>query len=236
MKGTPSSAPSVDKHHKSPPEKEQLRIVVVDDDRFMREVIGRLLRQQPARYDVVAEVGSVQAATEACGTHHADLMLLDINLPDGSGIAAVPELRQSCPDMRILLCTCDVTDERVVEALRSGAHGFVEKTNTWQDFITAIERVAAGDHYFCSRSMTALARFSQPPDKRTSADQLGSLSAREKEVLRLVSRGGSSKEVACALGIRVGTVDVHRANLMKKLGVRNVAGLVALAFQANLIQ
>lgn len=223
-------------HHASRGGNEQLRIIVVDDDHFMCEVIGRLLRQEPERYAVVAEVASVREAMEACGTHPADLMLLDINLPDESGIAAVPKLRKSCPDMRILLCTCDVTDERIVDALRSGAHGFIEKTNTWEDFIAAIEHVAAGEHYFCPRSMTALARFSQPSDRSTCSNKLRSLSARETEVLRLVSRGASSKAVASTLGISVGTVDVHRAHLMKKLGVKNVAGLVAIAFQANLLQ
>ncbi len=101
----------------------------------MCEVIGRLLGNQRERYAVVAQVGDVPAAMEACGMHRPDLMLLGINLPGESGIAAVAKLRQHWPGMRILLCTCEVTDERIVAALRSGAHGFIEKTNTWEDFI-----------------------------------------------------------------------------------------------------
>jgi DNA-binding NarL/FixJ family response regulator len=228
-------SPGSSNHNGSTTTNQRLRVVVVDDDHFMCEVIARMLRQQPERYAVVAEVGTVQEAAAVAVRYCPDLMLLDINLPDKSGIAAVPELRRACPAMRILLCTCDVTDERIIDALRSGAHGFIEKTNTWDDFTTAIEHVAAGEHYFCPRSMTALAHFSQPFDKTSRAQQLDSLSPRENEVLRLVSRGGSSKAAASELGVSTRTVDVHRSNLMKKLGVHNAAGLVAFAFEAGLM-
>jgi DNA-binding NarL/FixJ family response regulator len=214
---------------------EHLKIVVVDDHRFMREIISRMLSRHSDAYEVVAEAADVQSALAACEKLQPDLLILDINLPDQSGIEAVPQLQRIAQRMRILLCTAGVTDERIVDALRSGANGFVEKTNSWDDFIVAVERVAAGDHYFCSRSSAALAQYSQNGG-RVGVKRDPRLTMREKEVLVLVARGDSSKEIANALGVSVGTVDVHRANLMKKLQVRNVAGLVLYAFEGGLIR
>lgn len=223
-------------HNDGARDDQPLSIVVVDDHQFMREVISAMLARQGARYKVVAEAGDAGAAVAATQKLAPDLLILDINLPDISGIDAVPKLQQVSPHTRILLCTAGVTDERILDALRSGANGFVEKTNTWDDFIHAIERVAAGEHYFCARSSAALAQYSQNGGRPAGAKQTAHLTVREKEVLALVARGDSSKEIAHTLGVSVGTVDVHRANLMKKLGVRNVAGLVLYAFEGGLIR
>ncbi len=212
-----------------------LRIVVVDDHSFMREVICKMLRLQSERFEVVAEATDVQSAISACGRFHPDLLILDINLPGESGIEAVPKLQHVSPATRILLCTAGVTDRRILDALRSGAFGFVEKTNTWGDFVEAIEKVAAGEHYFCARSSAALAQYSRDGGGGAAAKDVAGLTVREKEVLALVARGDSSKAIAQTLGVSVGTVDVHRANLKKKLQVRNVAGLVLYAFEAGLI-
>lgn len=213
-----------------------LSIVVVDDHRFMRDMISRMLSQHADEYRVVGEAADVKSAMAACDKLQPDLLILDINLPDQSGIEAVPKLQRVSPGTRILLCTAGVTDERILDALRSGANGFVEKTNTWGDFVSAIERVAAGEHYFCARSSAALAQYSQDGSRAPDARHSARLTEREKEVVALVARGDSSKEIAHTLGISVGTVDVHRANLMKKLQVRNVAGLVLYAFEGGLLR
>ena len=107
-----------------------------------------MLARQEGRYRVVAEKGDAATAIQACRELAPDLLILDINLPDISGIAAIPKIRKLAPGTRILLCTAFVTDERVVEALRSGADGFVEKTNSWDDFIEAVQRVSGGEHFF----------------------------------------------------------------------------------------
>jgi DNA-binding NarL/FixJ family response regulator len=215
---------------------EPISIVVVDDHRFMREVISAMLARQEGRYKVVAEKGDAATAIEACKELAPDLLILDINLPDLSGIEAVPQIRKLAPNTRILLCTAYVSDERVVGALRSGAHGFVEKTNTWDEFVEAIDRVSRGEHYFSSRTPTELSDVSGRQRKDVALAKSAGLSAREREVLTLVARGHSSKEAADKLGISVGTIDVHRANLMKKLGIKNVAGLVAFAFHTGLMK
>jgi DNA-binding NarL/FixJ family response regulator len=213
-----------------------LRILLVDDNHFLLEIVSRLLRQQAGIYDIVAEADSLAAGLEACKLHQPDLVVLDINLPDGNGIEAVPVFKAASPATRILLCTVEATDDRVLDALRSGAHGFMEKTTTWADFITAIDRVAAGEFYFCARSTAALALRSEHGSVDLRRQRLASLSDREKEVLQLISRGEPSKAAASRLGVSTRTVDVHRSNLMKKLGVHNVAGLVAFAFETGLMR
>ena len=214
-----------------------VRIVVVDDHRFMREMISRMLSRQPELYSVVAEAPDATTAIAACAQHAPDLLILDINLPDMSGIDAVPRIRKVSPMTRILLCTALVSDERVIDALRSGAHGFVEKTNSWDDFADAVERVRRGEHFFRSTTSSAAP---EPPraagkSSTTPIPQVP-LSPREREVLTLIAQGQTSKEIASELGVSFGTVDTHRTNLMRKLKIRNVAGLVVYAFRAGLIE
>jgi DNA-binding NarL/FixJ family response regulator len=211
------------------------RIVVVDDHQFMREIISRMLARQPECYTVVAEAADGTTALKECQQHKPDLLILDINLPDISGIEAVPQIRRLSPETRILLCTALVSDERIIDALRSGAHGFVEKTNSWDEFVDAVERVRRGEHFFHS---TASGSFEPRGDGHPSHNQarlLVPLSQREREVLTLIAQGSTSKEIAVKLGVSFGTVDTHRTNLMRKLKIRNVAGLVVYAFRAGLI-
>ena len=218
-----------------PQEGEPVRIVVVDDHRFMREMISRMLGRQPERYKVLAEEPDAASAIAACEKHKPDLLILDINLPDMSGIDAVPEIRSVSPQTRILLCTAMVSDERVIDALRSGADGFVEKTNSWDDFAGAVDRVRKGEHYFCTTSNGYTSDVRPASPSRAKPAPQVPLSPREREVLTLIAQGSTTKEIATALGVSFGTVDTHRTNLMRKLKIRNVAGLVVYAFRAGLI-
>ena len=201
-----------------------VKVVVVDDHKFMREMISARLARDARNYDIVAEAEDAASAIERCQALKPDLVILDINLPDESGISIVPRIRHISPRTRILLCTAYVSDEYASEAARCGAHGFVEKTNTWDDFIDAVERVTRGECYFAFRDAGADA------SSDNGSQGIHTLTAREKEILRLIADAGSSKEIAGKLGISVTTVEKHRTNLMNKLRVRNVAGLVSFVF------
>ena len=213
-----------------------VRIVVVDDHRFMREMISRMLGREPERYKVVAEAPDAAAAIAACEEHKPDLVILDINLPDMTGIDAVPLIRKLSPETRILLCTALVSDERVIDALRSGANGFAEKTNSWDDFANAVERVRRGEHYFCTTSSGCTPEVRVTTGKAAQPVAQVPLSPREREVLTSIAQGSTTKEIAAELGVSFGTVDTHRTNLMRKLKIRNIAGLVVYAFRSGLIQ
>ena len=213
-----------------------LRIVVVDDHVFMRELISATLSRQGEHYIVLASVGTAAAAIASCEKFTPDLLILDINLPDESGIDAVPAIKRVSPRTNVLLCTAFPSADRLSEALRAGAKGFVEKTNTWDDFLHAVERVGRGEQYFSSKS-TGVTPLRREALARRAKGYIGvPLTPREKEVLRLIALGSTSKEIAGKLFISAATVETHRTNLMSKLGVRNVAGLVLYAFQNGLVE
>lgn len=229
----PKEGPSQRSHESN--EHAPITVIVADDQRFVRELITTMLARQERRYKVVAETGNAAAAVEACRELKPDLLIMDINLPDRSGIEVVPDIKEAAPDTRVLLCTTSVTDDSVVDALRCGADGFVEKTNSWSDFVEAIEHVTRGERYFRTQSSP------KPGGRGLSARRVSTashvpLTQREKEVLTLIARGDTSKEIASKLGISVGTIDTHRTNMMRKLHIRNIAGLVVYAFRTGLIE
>lgn len=213
---------------------EPVRTVVVDDHVFMRELIGARLSRERSRFKVLAEVGDAAGAVAACEELSPDLLILDINLPDQSGIDAVPAVKRVSPSTSILLCTAFPTDDRIADAMRSGAEGFVEKTNTWDDFIDAVNRVSGGERYFRS-SCPKNPPLPKPAAAQTAAQPIAQLSQREREILTLIADGSTSKEIASKLSISVQTVETHRSNLMTKLRVRNMAGMVRYAVHCGLV-
>jgi two-component system NarL family response regulator len=191
----------------------------------MRDLIARELTRSGEDYDVVATVGTAADAISVCRRLTPDLLVLDINLPDGTGVAAVPDIRRASPNTRILLCTAFPKEDWLDQASSCGADGFVEKTNTWDDFLVAVDRVSRGQRYFCSAG-----------SPRANRDAHGDVrvTQREREILKLIAGGMTTKEIAAKLFISIPTVETHRANLMTKTGARNVAGLVRFAMSAGL--
>lgn len=213
-----------------------MRIVVVDDHVFMRDLMTSTLNRQEANYSVVASVGTAVDAIEACKKFAPNLLILDINLPDRNGVEIVPAIKRASPQTNVLLCTAFPTEDRLGDAFRAGAKGFVEKTNTWDDFLVAVERVGRGDQFFSSKS-SGIKPFPSETLEQRKRHYIGvPLSPREHEILRLIALGSTSKEIAARLFISAATVETHRTNLMSKLGVRNVAGLVLYAFQHGLLE
>jgi two-component system, NarL family, response regulator NreC len=203
------------------------RIAVVDDHVFMRDLISRELTRSAHRYNVVASVGTAADAVAVCRRFEPHLLVLDINLPDRTGVAVVPDIRRASPATRILLCTAFPKEDWFDKASTCGADGFVEKTNTWNDFMLAVDRVSRGQRYFCSGDGTAALR-------QTNGKPTSRLTPREREILKLIARGSTTKEIAAQLFISIPTVETHRAHLMTKIGGRNVANLVRFAIDAGL--
>lgn len=207
------------------------RVVIAEDHPFMRDLMARTLARQRRLYSVLAEVGTAQSAIDACQKYGPDLLLLDIHLPDRNGTDILPELRKVAPTTRILLCTAFPIDHSLVDLAQTGADGFVEKASTWDDFLAAVDQVARGRRYFCARSLGIL-----PKQKDHQIGSPPKLSSREKEVLSLIAKGLTTKEIAARLHISSATVETHRTNIMRKLNVRNVAELVSEAFHRRLVR
>ena len=197
----------------------------------MRDLISRTLSRQ---FAVVAAVGTASEAISACDRLKPDVLILDVNLPDGSGIEAVPDIKRLSPATRVLLCTAFPQEQPMAELVRAGAQGYVEKTSTWKDFVVAVDRVSKGELYFCSQTKATPPRVIRNNGSCGPA-KISCLTTRENEVVSLLAVGLTSKEIAARLDISVATVDTHRTNAMKKLGVHNATGLVSRAFRSGMM-
>ena len=212
-----------------------IRVLLADDHTLMREGVRRILNADGG-IEVVAEVGDGQAAVSETLTRQPDVAVLDITMPGGGGLDAARQIRRQAPEVRILILSMHLQPEYLLESVRAGAHGYLEKDAAASELVEAVRAVCAGDSYYSaavSAQMTDLLRRKLEGEEVTNA--LERLSPREREVLRYIAEGSSNRETAAALGISVRTVETHRDSLMKKLGIHSVAGLTRIALRCGLV-
>jgi two-component system response regulator NreC len=203
------------------------RILIVDDHALLRRGLGLLFAAEPD-LEVVAEAGTVAEACAAAADTQPDVAVLDIHLPDGSGIAAIRPLHAQAPDMAIVMLSMYDDFDHVRRAFAEGAVGYVLKSSTQDELIAAIRSAVRGETY----------RGPGVPDPATpkSPDApMSTLSPRELEVLRLLVLGNTNHEIADALVVSVKTVETHRAHIMRKLKADSRAALVRQALAAGLL-
>lgn len=208
------------------------RIMMVDDHRILREALRGPLAAEPDLL-VVAEVGSGKEALARLATDLPDLLLLDIALPDMTGMDVARQALARFPGLRIVALSGYAERMFVDEMFKAGARAYVVKSAGTHELIMAIRAVLAG-HVFLSPEITA-SMIGQPAEAKVLVEPpLSVLGQREQAVLRLVVRGLRSADIAEALGIQPGTVDVHRANIKKKLGLASIAELTRYAIRHGL--
>lgn len=210
-----------------------IRVGVVDDHAIVRAGLRQVLEADPG-FDVVGEAGTAAAALELVRERQPDVMLIDINLPDESGLRLTERLRALYEGLRLLILSVHDDPEIVRESVRLGAHGYLRKDTTPADLRAAVRAVYAGDAYFSpsvARTLAAALRGRAP----AASDLLQRLTQRERDVLTRVAGGLPNKEIAAELGISVRTVESHRDSLMKKTGCKNVAALTRLALESGLL-
>lgn len=200
------------------------RVFIVDDHGLFRSGVRSELGDQ---VDVVGEAEDVQPAITKIVQCHPDVVLLDVHLPGGGGQVVVHEIAGSHPEVRFLALSASDAPEDVIAVIRAGARGYVTKTISGSDLIDAIRRVAAGDAVFSPRlagfvldAFASVSASSGPaqPDARLSFDpELDQLTPREREVLRLIARGYTYKEIARELFISAKTVESHVSSVLRKL-------------------
>jgi DNA-binding NarL/FixJ family response regulator len=217
-----------------------IRLVLVDDHQIVRAGVHAVFASS-AEFSVEAEAESVAEAEVAVRSVQPDIILLDITLPDGSGLDAVPRLLGISPTSRILILSVHDEPAYVVSAVKAGAHGFLRKDASPAALRDAVKAIHGGGAFFGADVAVHLAeavrsgtRADAPPRGETLTnaerdDLLARLTAREREVLALVAAGHSSKEIAARLGISTRTAEAHRDSIAKKTGVRTIAGLTRLA-------
>ncbi len=204
-----------------------IRIVLADDHAVVRSGL-RMLLDAEEDFEVVAEAGDVDAARRYVRGHHATVLVLDLNMPGGPSLDAIPALRAECPDTQIVVLTMQDAPAYARQALSAGALGYVLKEAADTELVDAVRRAAAGETYLNPALGARIAREPPPgpPDD---------LSEREVEVLRLIALGHTNTEIAAQLYLSVRTVETHRSHIQQKLRLSSRADLVRYALQRGLI-
>ncbi len=195
------------------------RVFLVDDHAMFRSGVTSELA---GHVQVVGEADDVQPAITAITESVPDVVLLDVHLPGGGGQAVVAAVKASLPEVRFLALSASDAPEDVIAVIRAGARGYVTKTISGPDLVDAVQRVAAGDAVFSPRlAGFVLDAFAAAPigslDRPSFDPELDQLTTREREVLRLIARGYTYKEIAKELFISVKTVESHVSSVLRKL-------------------
>jgi DNA-binding NarL/FixJ family response regulator len=209
-------------------------IVLADDHQIVREGIRRLIETR-SDFEVIGEVGNGEDAVRMIIERKPDIALMDINMPRVSGIEATRRLERQGVDTRVLVLSMHEDRSYVEEVLRAGAAGYVVKNSSPEDLLSAIDAVREGRSYLSDSITQQVVDAIVHPDGDAPAG-MAVLTDREREVLQLIAEGLSSKEIAGQLGVSLKTVDSHRSNLMEKLDIHKVAGLVKFAVRAGLVE
>jgi len=213
------------------------RVVIADDQALVRAGFRVLIDSAPD-LTVVGEAADGREAVELARSSKADVVLMDIRMPEMDGLAATRELAADPDGPRVIILTTFDIDEYVFEALRSGASGFLLKDTEPEDLLQAVRVVADGDALLApSVTRRLIEGFPTPPDPhRTPPESLEVLTEREREVLALVARGLSNQEIAAELVISPATAKTHVSRVMMKLGARDRAQLVVMAYETGLVE
>jgi DNA-binding NarL/FixJ family response regulator len=206
-----------------------ISVLIAEDHQIVRDGLKALLVREG--FDVVGEARNGQEAVQLAAACHPDIALLDLSMPVMNGLDALKDLARTSPNTRAVLLTRHDLDEYVLAAVRAGAKGFVLKSQSTADLLQAIAEVHAGGIYISpgvSKVMVNALLSRSPSDER--------LTTRERQVVKLVAEGHSTKQVANLLGISVKTAESHRTRLMQKLDIHATAGLVTYAYRHGLVE
>jgi DNA-binding NarL/FixJ family response regulator len=211
------------------------RVLIVDDDHLMRAGLVELLANDPS-IEVAGEASTGREAVDRARQLAPEVVLMDVRMPDLDGIAATRELSRSAPAARVLILTTFEQDDYIFGALRAGASGFLLKRTRPEELIAAVHTVAAGDSLL-SPSVTrrVIDRMAQQPTPDlTDRARLDELTPREREVLALIARGLSNREIAGALVVEESTIRTHVKRVLMKLGLRDRVQAVIFAYETGL--
>ncbi len=212
------------------------RIVLADDHALVRAGIRELVQKLPG-VEVVAEASNGRQALEIVQAQMPDLVLLDIGMKELNGLEVAERITREHPGVKALILSMHANEEYVLRALRAGASGYMLKDSAITELKLAIEAVLAGKTYLSpaiSRNVidSYLNRTAAPARKNS----LDLLTPRQREILQLIAEGNSTKEIAANLNLSAKTVETHRAQLMERLDIYDVASLVRFAIREGLIQ
>ncbi|WP_421877853.1 response regulator [Marinoscillum sp.] len=207
----------------------KIRVLVVDDHQLFREGIRSIFADNED-IEVIGEADSVKSMMDSFKREMPEVILIDVTMPGGDGISAIKHCKKEYPNVRFIVLTMHADGQYVVKAARSGAFGYLLKNADKEELTKAVKEASFGRKYFNAEiSQLMVGNMS------LEGDDPQQLSERELQVLLLVSDGKTTKEIADELFVSSRTVETHRVNMMKKLGVQNTAELIKKAVKLNLI-
>jgi DNA-binding NarL/FixJ family response regulator len=212
-----------------------VNILLADDHAIMRRGLRGLLETHED-WQVCGEAGDGRRAVELSVTLKPEIVVLDLSMPELHGLEAARQIHAAAPDTEILIFTMHESEELIRQALSAGVRAVVVKSDVEGHLIAAVEAVLRHDMYFSPKVAETLRdALIRTPEEGGSGSSSGKLSAREREVMRLLAEGQSNKEVATALALSVRTVETHRANIMRRLEITSIVELVHYAIRHQLI-
>ena len=212
-------------------------ILIVDDHPLVREGLKSILKPA-AGYEVVGQAANARDAIPMVQSHRPDLVLLDLSLPDKSGLELSCEIRNISPSTRIMIVSMHSKVDYIVKAFQSGATGYMTKDSATENLLVGIERVLNGEYFMDgSVSHRVVEKLIHTPDKEMKITDAAyeTLTPREQEVMVLLAEGNSAKEAAAKLFISPKTVENHRTNIMNKLDLHSTLELVRYAARLGLV-
>ncbi len=208
----------------------KIRILLADDHPMIRAGFKSML-DKSERFEIVGEAGNGKELIEVAGELNPEIVLVDISMPVMSGLDVLEELSNRVPGVRLIVLTMHEEREYILQALKSGAAGYLLKNIERFELERAIITVYKGGKYFSPVVTNILAEAVSKPETNEASE----VTPREKEVLELVARGNSTKQIADLLGISVRTVESHRINMLKKMKVNNSAELIKKAIELKIL-
>lgn len=215
---------------------EKVEIIVADDHHLVRSGIIKILNEHDP-FEVISEAENGKEAIEKCEILKPDVLLLDLDMPVLNGLDAVPIIKKKMPNQKVGILTMHKEKFLVEKLIKLGVEGYLYKSSEPEDLIYGVSKIASGKRFYTSEVTEKLV-ISEPTFKQTSKEQMvlvAQLSDREKEILKLIAEGFSNTVIGEKLFISARTVDTHRANIMKKVEVKNLAGLIRFAIASGLI-
>ena len=210
------------------------RVLLADDHAIVRSGLRAVLEDE-ADIEVVAEAADGVEAVEAAMSGEVDLAILDVSMPRLTGLQATAELHRRRRDLRVLILSVHDNEQYFFEALKAGASGYVLKSAANRDLVDACRAAMRGEPFLYPKAVTALIR-EYLEQAGAGGEVEDPLTPRERQVVKLIAEGYSSAEIAAELVISRKTVDHHRANILDKLGIRNVAELTRYAIRRGLLE
>lgn len=208
--------------------------MLVDDHQVVRNGLKALIEKND-KILVHCEADHAEEAIKLLDDTEVDLIITDMSMPGISGIELTKELKNSHPDLGVLILSMHDDEEYIMDALNAGAMGYLTKDAPTHEIYSAIESISSGKMHYSSSLTDILAKQIIRKNKREDTLESKSITEREMEVLQLIIKGFSNKEIAEQLIVSKRTIDNHRFNLMKKLGAKNTADIVRIAFENELV-